>query len=319
MYKGNDVICIGLIAANIPIYPVSKSALETDLSLVKKMDITPGGDALNQAVVLSRLGRKAGLCGKIGPDRFGRFLLEEMAAYNIDISTVIVDKGVSTGSCAVLILEDGSRHFLSFREANEKFSPDEIQKEKIFSARIVSIGSLLANPLFSGDSLAGFLKEAKDRGTITAADTKHDTYSLGWKRIKEAAKYIDYFLPSYDEASYLSGETELRDIAAFFMDAGVKNIVIKLGAQGSYLRSTDLEEIIPTIDAEVIDTTGAGDNFVAGFLHGILHGWDLVECCHFANAVGAISTTKLGAVAAVKNEIQVKEYMLTHSGVRRST
>ena len=313
MSKEHDVICIGLITANIPIYPVSNAVFDADVTMVNRLDIVPGGDASNQAIVLSRLGRKTGLCAKIGPDLFGRCLTEGVEKNNVDTSAVVVDNSVSTSGCAVLIHKNGSRHFLVYREANEQFSLDEIPIAKILNSHIISIGSLLALPLFKENKLTEFLKKAREQGVITASDTKDDNYHVGWKGIKDSLKYIDYFLPSYVEASYLSEETEPGRIADFFMNAGVKNLIIKMGAQGCYLRSAGREEIVPTFEAEVIDTTGAGDNFVAGFLHALLYGWDILECCKFANAVAAISTTKIGAVTAVESEIQVKEYMQTHN------
>jgi len=312
-----DVICIGLMVANIPIYPVSNNILNTDVTLINKLEITPGGDALNQALILSRLGRKVGICGKIGPDIFGRYLSEEIQKNRIDVSVLITDNQTNTNGAAVLIREDGSRHFLSYRGASDSFSLNDIIFDKIANTRIISFGSLFALPLFRGNALTQFLIKAKDRGCITVADTKQDNYHVGWKGIEESAKYLDYFLPSYDEAAYFSGETEPGKMAAFFADAGIKNIVIKLGDRGCFVRSPENKkgEIIPAMKVEAIDTTGAGDNFVAGFLHGILYGWDLLKCCSFANAVGAISTTKIGATNAIQSEIQVKEFIQTQKGV----
>lgn len=318
MNRDYDVICIGLLAANILIHPVSKTIFDTDVSLVDKMNIIPGGDALNQAIILARLGRKVSLCGKIGPDVFGRYLTDEVKKNNAGISTMIIDADECTSSCAVLVQTNGSRNFLSYRGANEKFSLREIPEENVFNTRIISIGSLLALPLLHGTELTGFLKKAKEHGCVTAVDTKHDTYRIGWEGIKESLSYVDYFLPSYDEASYLSGETDPGRIAGFFLEAGVKNVIIKLGIKGCYLRSADYEQAIPTIDAETIDTTGAGDNFVAGFLHAVLYGWDIKKCCDYANAVGAISTTKIGATTAVESEVQVIDYTKTHHELKRS-
>ena len=318
MFSKTELMCVGLIVANIPIYPVKDTLLQIDVSLVNKIGLASGGDALNQAFILSRLGRKVSICGKIGPDLFGRYLSEEMQKNKIDVSTLIEDDRVSTNCAAVLIHENGSRHFLSHRGSSDNFSIDDIPMEKVSNTRIISIGSLLALPFFRGDALAAFLKKAKDLGCMIAADTKQDNYQIGWKGIKDSIKYIDFFLPSYDEASYLSGETEPSKIVGFFMDAGANNVILKLGDQGCCYRSREIkkEEYLPAMKVDVIDTTGAGDNFVAGFLHGILHGWDLRKCCSFANAVGAISTTTIGAATGVKSEDQVMEFFQTNNNIK---
>jgi sugar/nucleoside kinase (ribokinase family) len=313
MNKTFDVACIGMMAVNIPIRPVSRAAFERDVSLVDRMDISCGGDALNQAVILSRLGRKILLSGKIGKDAFGCYLCGEMRKNGVDTSAVVKDETVSTSSAAVLILEDGSRHFLSFRESNERFSIGEIDLQKIFDAKIVSIGSLLALPLWHSEELRRFIKVLKDKGCIVASDTKHDTYHVGWEGIKGSFEYLDYFFPSYDEAAYLSGKTDVKDIASFFMNAGAKNIVIKLGADGCFVADKKINKIIPAIDARTLDTTGAGDNFVAGFLSGVLYGWDIEQCSYYANTVGAISTTRIGSVAAIEDARQIEQYMKEHN------
>ncbi len=305
MNASYDVACVGLIAANIPIRPVSKAAFDVDVTLVDRMDITPGGDALNQAIILSRLGRKVLLSGKIGTDVFGGILSEQIRSGGVDMSAVVVDENVGTSTCAILISDDGSRRFLSCRHASERFSPDEIDLSMVLDARILSIGSLLAMPLLYGAAAAKILEAARKRGCVTAADTKHDSYRIGWAGIRECMPHMDYFLPSYDEAAFLSGESDPGEAAGFFLDAGARNVVIKLGAQGCYARSAGFARRIPGFATETVDTTGAGDNFVAGFLSAVLQGWDFEKCCRYANAVGAISVGKVGSTAGVENGEQV--------------
>ena len=161
-------------------------------------------------------------------------------------------------------------------------------------------------------------RAAKARGCITAADTKHDTYGIKLEGIRASLKHVDYLLPSYEEAAYLTGETDLPGISEALMAAGAKTVVIKLGARGCYLRTDRAAGVIEGFEAAAVDTTGAGDNFVAGFLTGLLGGWDAERCCRFANAVGAVSVTAVGSTAAVKSMAQVMDYM-GHSRTRAGT
>ncbi len=311
-----DVACVGMMAANLPVRPVSRAVFDVDVTLVEKMELTAGGDAMNEAIVLSRLGSRVLLSGKVGDDSFGRFLIETARSAGVDTAGVRVDRGVSTSTCVILISGDGSRNFLSHRHATERLSLQDIDVPLVTDARLVCIGSLLALPALDGAGAAALLEGARARGCATAADTKHDTYGTGLKGIRDALRYVDYLLPSYEEARDLSGESDPASMAEALLDTGAGCVVVKLGARGCYLRTRRASRLIDGFAAEVVDTTGAGDNFVAGFLTGVLRGWDPERCCRFANAAGAVSVTGVGATAAVKSMDQVIEYMERSGGTR---
>jgi len=152
---------VGLIAANVPVRPVSRAVFDVDVTLVDRMEVTPGGDAMNQAIVLSRLGSRVLLAGKVGDDSFGRSLVQAARADGVDTAAVTVDRGVSTSSCVILISEDGSRNFLSHRQANEALSLADIDVPRVTGARIVSLGSLLSLPMLDGAAAAELLEAAK--------------------------------------------------------------------------------------------------------------------------------------------------------------
>ncbi len=304
-----DVACVGMMAANLPVRPVSRAVFDVDVTLVEKMELTAGGDAMNEAIVLSRLGSRVLLCGKVGDDSFGRFLIETSRSAGVDTAGVQVDPRVSTSTCVILINRDGSRNFLSHRHASEKLSLEDIDVSLATGARLLCIGSLLALPALDGAGAAALLEAARARGCTTAADTKHDTYGTGLKGIRDALRQVDYLLPSYEEARDLTGETDPARMSEALLDSGAGCVVVKLGDRGCYLRTRRAASLIGGFAAEVVDTTGAGDNFVAGFLTGVLRGWDPERCCRFANAVGAVSVTEVGSTSAVKSMDQVIEYM----------
>ena len=132
------------------------------------------------------------------------------------------------------------------------------------------------------------------------------------KKLEPSMQYIDFFMPSIEEAEKLSGETEHKKIADVFFDMGVKHVVLKLGKKGCYLRETKSGEgkYFPTyMNIKPECTTGAGDSFCAGFLYGLTKNYQFDECCKIGNAVGSHCVMKTGATAGIVPFEQIQEFM----------
>ena len=315
MVKKYDVLCIGLIVANLPVRPVNPGVFEKDVNLVDAIMMLPGGDAMNEAIVLSKLGNRVGLVGKIGTDEFGRMLMEHARNSKVNVSNVKIDDKSNTSVCIVLVDENGKRNFLSYRGANNTLSVEDIDLSIIQETKIINFGSMFALPMLDKGGAEIILQEAKKNHVITAADMKYDSFHLGFEGIKNALPFIDYLLPSYDEAEYLTKEKDPEKMADILQQAGSKTIVIKLGKEGCYIQSPTEKLRLYPYDVNVFDTTGAGDNFVAGFLTGILKGWSLKKCGMFANAVASISVQNIGATTSVESMEQVIGFLNTHERI----
>jgi sugar/nucleoside kinase (ribokinase family) len=129
-------------------------------------------------------------------------------------------------------------------------------------------------PSFEGEDLAAFMKKAREDGKMTVMDTAWDKDGKWLCRIKEALPFTDLFMPSFEEAKALSGESDPEKIADFFFDCGCGSVIIKLGKQGALLcEKRDQRIYVPIVEGVTVkDTTGAGDAFCAGFLYGISKG-----------------------------------------------
>lgn len=309
MNREYDVLCIGLINMNMPVRPVDKGIFHRDVTMVDAIDIMPGGDAMNEAITLSRLGNRVGLVGKIGEDIFGQMLLEMTSEAGVDTRYISKDKQARTSVCVMLINRDGSRNFASHRGANCEFCLEDIDLSILKKTKIVNIGSIFALKKLDGEGVETILQEARKNGVITCADMMCDTYGKGFEGIKGALANLDYFIPSYDEAAALTGETAVGKIAGKLLDAGVKNVIIKLGAKGCFVCNETQSFYEAPYEAEVIDTTGAGDNFVAGFLTGLKLDWELKRCIELGNATGSITVQKVGSNGAIHSMDQVLEFM----------
>jgi sugar/nucleoside kinase (ribokinase family) len=159
--------------------------------------------------------------------------------------------------------------------------------------------------------MARLLKQAKEAGVTTCLDTVYDATGRWMDVLAPCLPYADVFLPSLEEAKCLTGKEEPAEIAKVLMDRGVKTVAIKLGERGSYVRSADGEVRAPAYKVRAVDGTGSGDAFVAGYLAGIISGWDMERTARFANAVGALCVTALGTTAGVRNMQDTERFLAT--------
>jgi sugar/nucleoside kinase (ribokinase family) len=306
-----DVICAGLCVVNFPVFPVDEAVFTHDVNPVDPITLLPGGDAANQAVILSKLGIKTALFARRGDDDFGTILLDLLRKYGrgINLDGIRTDTEKATCVCAMLIRPNGHRHFCTHRGALANFCFEDIDTGLITGAKVASIGGVFALSSFDGTGAAAFFKTAREHGVITVADTKHDSYRIGLDGIRPMLRYTDFFFPSYDEAADVSGEKEPEEIAKVFLEAGAEHVGIKLGPKGIYFRDRRLEWYMPAFPAKVVDTTGAGDNFMSGFIAGLVRGWDIHHCCLFGSAAAALCVTRVGPVTAVESFDQVEGFM----------
>ena len=129
-------------------------------------------------------------------------------------------------------------------------------------------------PRFDGIPSSEVLKAAQEAKIITVMDTAWDSTGKWMQKIKPCLPYLDYFMPSLEEAEMISGKSKPEDIADVFLEAGVKTAVIKLGSKGCYIKNKSNEQynIGAFLGIKTVDTTGAGDSFAAGFITGIFRG-----------------------------------------------
>ncbi|MGA2642398.1 MAG: carbohydrate kinase family protein, partial [Spirochaetia bacterium] len=205
----------------------------------------------------------------------------------------------------------GERTFLHCYGANGAFTDEDVDYEILKKSKIVFVGGFMLMPEFDGEACARVLKRAKALGKYTALDTAWDTKERWMDALRPSLAYIDLFIPSYEEAVMFCNKTEPEEIADFFLETGVQTIVIKLGEKGCFVKNeTGQKYAVPAYkNIKTVDTTGAGDSFVAGFLTGLLKGMNLYECGKFANAVGAHCVMEVGASTGIKSYDEIQVFM----------
>jgi sugar/nucleoside kinase (ribokinase family) len=296
------ITCVGMIATDIIAKPIDELPELGLLQPVDSIAVSTGGCAINASIDLAKLGFDVSLIGSVGDDFFGKFVLDELHKYNVNSQGVVVSPKVKTGASLCCIQAKGERRFLYCGAANEEFRLEDVDWAIIERSDIVFVGGTLLLNSFVGEPCSRLLKKSQELGKITALDTVYD-YTARWmSSLRPCMPYIDYFMPSYDEAVYLARERDPEKMSDVFLSMGSKNIIIKLGKDGCFFKNSDgLKKYYPTYEfIRPVDTVGAGDAFCAGFLGGLSSGWTLDECIRFGNAVGTYCIMDVGASTGIK-------------------
>jgi len=304
-----DILCLGQFTADVVVKGVEKLPEKGKSIFVDKIELHNGGCACNTAIDLARLGVSTGVIGKVGKDPFGAFLISLLVRHKIDVRGLKVDDEGNTSSTVVLVSSDGERTFLHYSGTNAKLTIEDIDFSMIKETKILHVAAVYLLPSLDGIPIAQILKKAKDIGVTTSLDTAWNAKGQWLEKIEPSLPYVDFFLPNIEEASMISGKDSPEEIADFFISRGVKVIGIKMGDKGCYIQSKDKDIYIPAFKVKAVDTTGAGDAFVAGFLTGVLKGWDLEFTGLFANAVGACCVMEVGASQGVKSLEETLEFI----------
>ncbi len=306
--KRYDVAVVGLQCIDIVMTPVPPDALQRDTTAVQSARMMLGGDALNQAVVLSRLGARVGLMGLVGNDRLGSVLLDQLSDYPMDVLDRRAD--VNTSISLVMVEATGERHFIYQSESNNAFSRSHIDEEAVRSASFLSVGGCLLLPGLDGEDMCGLLDLARAAGTRTAMDFCVNGGVPGPEGLRALLSRVDYALPSQIEAEAMVGRAGSPvELVARLRALGATNCVIKMGAEGCYVAADGFEGMVPPCPCKCVDTTGAGDTFVGAFLYAKTRGWDIGTCARFANAAGSIAVEHIGANGAIRSARQVLQRM----------
>ena len=307
----HNVACIGILVADAVARTVDRLPERGKLDLVDQLELYTGGCACNAAIAMARIGLDVAVIGKIGRDGFGRFLYNSLLDENVDVDGLVMDEGESTSASGVLVDSSGERSFLHCLGANASFGENDINFGIIEDSEIVFIGGTFLLPGFDGEPCARVLRKSREMGKTTVLDTAWDSRNRWMDVLKPCMEHIDIFMPSYEEAVKLSGKTEPEEIADVFLSLGVNTAVIKLGKDGCFIKSAGGERYrIPTYThIKPVDTNGAGDCFVAGFLTGLSKGWGLYECGRFANAVGTHCVMAVGALTGIKSFDEIMDFI----------
>lgn len=304
----SDIIVVGAAILDVLVQPAGPDVFVKGSYPAERIMMSTGGDAMNQAAVLARLGCHPALAGIIGADEAGGSILEHCRKLGIDARGLHQKAGLDTGINVVLIDEQGERHFLTNPHGSlRRLTLEDIQMEIVPDTKILSFASIFVFPLLKDAQMAALFQKGKEQGLVICADMTKCKNQETTEDIAQSLRWIDYLFANYEEGSMVTGKTDLREIGEDFLAHGVKNVVLKLGGAGCFIKNQKTEYQIPAYaHAHCVDTTGAGDSFAAGFLFALSEGYTLEECGRWGNACGSLAIEQVGATVGITDRGQVR-------------
>ncbi len=263
--------------------------------IVDRIHLTVGGSGAILACGAARLGMRVALVGVVGDDMFGRFMREQLGAKGVDITGLTTDPDRPTGATVVLS-KPGDRAMLTAPGTISLLGPEALSQGPVKNARHIHVSSYFLQ-LALAPHLPDLFAQAHDRGVTTSLDPNWDPSGDWYAGLHPLLGLVDVFLPNAMEAARLTGTSDL-DRALEILGRLTSTVVIKTGADGAIGTAGGITLKSEAIEASVVDTTGAGDSFDAGFLAGYLGGESLERSLALGNACGALSTRSAGGTEA---------------------
>ena len=294
MTRKADVLCVGQAVIDCITRNVYEDSRVPGRTQAESITLNPGGDALNESFALAQMGVRTGLMCTVGNDLAGRFIRDEAARRGIDTSFVSVSDTIVTPVADMFVSADGSRSSITSRAtALPGYRPDA---ERMKEAKIVSLASLFRAPLDDPEVIRDLIGAAHAGGALICADTKMPTLKkVGLSELGEALSMIDYLFPNETEAAYYTGKQTVEEMGDALLGMGIRHVVIKMGEKGCYACGAGERRYLSAVEVPVVDTTGAGDNFAAGFITGLLAGDDFMACCGRGLSRASVCVQRLGA------------------------
>ena len=304
-----EITVIGAGVVDILVGAVDEKIFASSSTPIDFIKMSFGGDALNEAIVLSRLGKNVQWISKVGDDDAGRRILNYATENGLSVAGVKIESGLETGISIALIDERGERRFLTNKQSSlRKLAAEDILPHVGDMAQIVSFASMFVSPPLDIPAMKKIFSRIKSAGKILAVDATRAKNGETLSDLKNLLVQMDYFFPNEAELATLTSERDVYKNIAALLSYGLKCAVVKRGGDGCIIATENERYEIPACRVEkVIDTTGAGDCFAAGFLWALSEGWRLEDCGNFACAAASCSVEEVGAVAGVTSLEKVME------------
>ena len=272
-------------------------------------DISGGGKGANQAIAIGRLGVFVNMIGKVGGDVFGKMLIKNLIESGVRTEGVIVDKGQRTGAAFITVDRNGSNTIVVAPGANQRLTTDDIRTKE---SQILESDVMVLQMEIPKDTVSYVIDFSKDTNKLVILN-----FAPAVDIDIDVLEKVDYLVMNEIEVKYLTGiafdfrdiDVSVRKLRKLFN----KNVVITLGDKGAVLITLKNEILkIPAYKIKPIDSTGAGDAFIGGFILGLVTKKSIEDCIVIGNAAGALSVTKLGAQSSLPYKNELDNFLKSH-------
>jgi len=290
-----DVVGFGALNVDL-LFKVNRLARAEEESFIEDYTEACGGSAANTTVGLARLGCKVGFIGKVAGDREGKLQLDCFSAEGVDTNGIIKAEQGKSGAVLGFVDKKGARALYINSGVNDTIKFEEIKPDYASQAKFLHLTSFVGEKSLQTqkqllNTLPSDVKVSFDPGAVYARK--------GYSAIEPIIKKTYVLMPNSFELEQLTGESDYCKGADFMIGRGVKIVAVKLGSAGCYVTDGRERLRIEPFKVKVVDTTGAGDAFCAGFLYGLIKNKSLSECGRLANFVASRCIMEMGARAGL--------------------
>ena len=290
-----DVVGFGALNVDM-LFKVDRLACAEEESFIVDYTEACGGSAANTIVGLARLGCKVGFIGKVAGDREGKLQIDCFKTEGVDTSGIIQAQKGKSGSVLGFVDKKGARALYINSGVNDIIEPREMKWDYVSQTKFLHLSSFVGEKSFRTQkkllgTLPSDVKISFDPGSVYA--------QKGFAAIEPLIRSSYVMMPNAMELELLTGELDYPEGAARLLEAGVKIVAVKLGSKGCYVTDGQERRTIEPFKVKVVDTTGAGDAFNAGFLYGLINNKSLSESGRLGNFVASRSVMAMGARAGL--------------------
>lgn len=304
-----DASFIGLYILDVLGRPVERIPDRGNVEFIDEIRLTVAGTAGGTVIDAAKLGLSSLAVGAVGDDEKADWVLMTLEKFGVETSAIQRIAGVPTSASILNVRPNGDRPALHVRGASDHFDLAPADYDRVLDAPIVHLGGTGLLNRLDGQNSTDLLAEARRRGRTTTLDLLGGNASTA-HLVLPLLPHVDYFMPSIEEAQDMSGLQGPEACAEFYLGLGATACVFTLGSEGAYYadrEGTRLES--PAYSIDVVDTTGCGDAFDAGFIAALHHEMDIQTALRFSQASAALVATGLGSDAGIRSFEHTMEMM----------
>lgn len=319
--KSPKVVCLGVHLVDILVKHPEAPVLNPGWQILDDLRITAAGTAAGSAVDLAKLGAQPISMGVIGDDYEGGLMVDLMAGFGCDMSRLVRDPGAPTHISLLFIGPTGERNPIMIRPTGARpLTLDDIDFDVVADADVLHVGGADQMGEFIGEPLVELIRHARANDVIVTVDVLAEVDEAFRDRLAPALAEAQFFFPNEGQLAGMTGTDDPSEGVARLREAtGVETVVGTLGEEGSLILGPAGEARLPAFEIELVDTTGCGDAYVAGFIVAIANGWDAEAAGWLGSAASGLVATGLGSDSGIVDLQSTLDFMATQAPERVAT
>ncbi len=276
---------------------------------VQSMHQHAGGSAANTAIALAKLGGEPTLLTHTGSDIWAQQLLPKLKATGVRVDSIVQEHHAQTGLTFLVVSSDAERTMFTYRGANRNLHPDEILSSLFTDVDFLHISSYACLVAPQAQAVRTAVQIAAQKNIKISLDVGVEPATDARETLQELLGQLTLIVLGESEALALTQKMNLDDAIETLIQSGVQTVALKLGKDGCRIINQERDTFLPGFMVQAVDSTGAGDAFCAGMMHGLSHGWHLQMAGKFANALGALAASRWGAGEELPSLKEVSNFL----------